>query len=98
MNFSTLPEEIKIKIFNLLNIGSRFNASLVWEEMAEMTWKSISVDEELTNRLEDTNNKTRLEDVETAGVLAFTDHLESNLCSHKSNPFVYLVCASLLMV
>jgi len=70
-----LPEEIKIKIFSFLSIGSRYNASLVWEEMAEYTWKSVAVDEELIERLE--NNMATLDDVETAGVLASVGHLDS---------------------
>ena len=41
MSFSLLPEEIKIIIFNLLDLGSRYNASLVWEEMATETLKSV---------------------------------------------------------
>ena len=33
--FFQLPLEIKEKIFRMLNISSRYNASLVWKEMME---------------------------------------------------------------
>ena len=83
MNFSMLPLEIKIKIFRMLSIGSRYNASLVWEEMTAETWKSIpAVDQLITNLgLDDhqADNEwhriTNLDDLETAGVLASAGHL-----------------------
>ena len=85
MSFSMLPLEIKIKIFRMLSIGSRYNASLVWEEMTAETWKSIpAVDQLITNLgLDDhqADNEwhriTNLDDLETAGVLASAGHLNS---------------------
>ena len=69
MTFSILPEEIKIKIFNMLGIGSRYNASLVWEEMTTETWKSIPT-EGLISRLTQQNETIcNLDDFEAAGVL-----------------------------
>ena len=91
MSFSILPFEIKIKIFNMLSIGSRYNASQVWEEMAEETYKSIPTDGDglirrLTNKEgTDTYYQTKkipkihiakVDDLELSGVLALTGHLE----------------------
>jgi len=42
MSFIILPPEIKVKIFNMVSIGSLYNASLVWKEdqdMANEVWK-----------------------------------------------------------
>ena len=82
MSFSKLPKEIKVKIFDLLSIGSRYNASLVWEDMADYTWRSIlEYKESLTplpiNRL--TLQINKLNDLEVFGVLAYADHLEWNI-------------------
>ena len=41
MSFSLLPEEVKIIIFNLLDLGSRYNASLVWKKMTPEIAKSV---------------------------------------------------------
>ena len=79
MSFSILPKEIKFKILEMLSIGSRYNASQVWEEMAEETYKSIPTDGGLIRRL--TNKEevcyiTDVDDLESSGVLALTGHLE----------------------
>ena len=33
--FFQLPNELKVKIFGMLNISSRYNASMVWKEMMQ---------------------------------------------------------------
>ena len=53
MSFSILPEEIQIKILNMLTIGSRYNASLVWEELVYETMRSIPKDGKLIRKLKD---------------------------------------------
>ena len=47
MSFKILPIEIKAKILEMLSIGDGFNASLVWEEMAEEIRRHIHEDGEL---------------------------------------------------
>jgi len=80
MSFSKLPKEIKVKIFDLLSIGSRYNASLVWEDMADYTWRSILEYKEslipLSGHCQQIN---KLHDLEVFGVLAYADHLEWNI-------------------
>jgi len=44
MSFETLPIEMKSKILEMLNIGDGYNASLVWEEMADEIWRYIPTD------------------------------------------------------
>jgi len=81
MSFSTLPEEIKVKIFNMLSLWDRYNASIVWEEMAYETWRKIPSHEDLINRLTDQNDATvrikTLDDLEKAGILASAGYLYS---------------------
>ena len=79
MNFSMLPPEIKIEIFNFLPIGSRYNASLVWEEMREEFRRSIPTDGELMRRSKDPKQMLgiSLNDIETGGVLASVGDLDS---------------------
>jgi len=84
MSFSILPKEIKVHIFNMLSISSRYNASLVWKEMTYETWRSIPAVEELQRKLTGGQNmlSTRrmhienVDDLETAGVLASAGYLE----------------------
>ena len=79
MDFSQLPNLPKRKIFKMLSIGSRYNASLVWKEMAEETLKSIFISySEFTTK----SNDMKLfvdnsECLETAGVLAAVGRLDS---------------------
>jgi len=51
MSFSILPEEIKIEILNYLSIGSRYNASLVWQETMDETRRFIPTNEEVLEML-----------------------------------------------
>ena len=78
MSFSTLPVEIKLKIFSMLSIGDQYYASLVWEEMAYEFWTSIPTVEEFLVELE--NNYYyfigNLNDLEIAGVFAAAGYLE----------------------
>jgi len=88
--FSMLPLEIKVKIFGMLSVGSRYNASFVWEEMEDETWRSISTEREFTRKFEDTGSFSfkmgestgtswsisNLEDLETVGVLATEENLD----------------------
>ena len=70
MSFSILPLEIKIKIFGLLGIGSRYNASLVWKEMTHETLRLVPTEGRLNKRLKYLirNDKIYdLDDLETAG-------------------------------
>jgi len=80
MSFSKLPLEVKVKIFSLLSIGERYNASLVWKEMSDETWKLIPSAEDLIKKLSDRylwlEIKT-LQDLGFAGVLASAGHLDS---------------------
>jgi len=73
MSFSVLPPEIKVKIFEMLDLGSRCNACLVWEEMTDETMKSIPSElvEELEMFVENINN------LEIAGFLALHGRLDS---------------------
>ena len=75
MSFSILSIEIKVKIFKLLDIGSRYNACLVWKEMTDETWRSIPYNRALTRRLK--KGVTNLGDLEIAGVLAHAGRLDS---------------------
>ena len=77
MSFSLLPEEIKIIIFNLLDLGSRYNASLVWEEMATETLKSVPTS--LCHLKRNYGIIDNIHDLEIAGVLtsAGLDALET---------------------
>jgi len=86
MSFSELPEEIKFKILKMLSVGSRYNASLVWEELADETWRSIPTIEEFSkmrtnsycNHIENKILKIfKTDDLEMAGVLASAGHLDS---------------------
>jgi len=79
MNFSMLPPEIKIEIFNFLPIGSRYNASLVWEDMRDEFRRSIPTDGELIRRLKDPKQMLGISfnDIETGGVLASMGDLDS---------------------
>ena len=47
MSFSILPKEIKFEILNYLSIGSRYNASLVWQETMDETRRFIPTNEEV---------------------------------------------------
>ena len=51
MSFSILPDEIKIKIFNMLSLIERYNASLVWEEMVYETWRSLPSTEDFIRKV-----------------------------------------------
>ena len=80
MSFSILPLEIKIKIFGMLGIGSRYNASLVWKEMTHETLRLVPTEGRFNKRLKYLirNDKIYdLDDLETAGVLASIGHLDS---------------------
>ena len=80
MSFSILPIEVKAKIFNMLSIGSRYNASIVWEEMSDEILRLIPPDEfliKLTNIKQGQLKITNLDDLEMAGVLASTGYLNS---------------------
>ena len=70
MSFSVLPPEIKLKIFEMLDIGSRCNACLVWEEMM----KFVPSDPILLGELKE---KVTKQNLETAGVLALDGRLDS---------------------
>ena len=59
-NFSMLPLEIKVKIFNMLNVSSRYNASLVWEEMGDEIWRSFPTERGWTRKFEETDVKLKL--------------------------------------
>jgi len=74
-----LPPEIKIEIFNFLPIGSRYNASLVWEDMRDEFRRSIPTDGELIRRLKDPKQMLGISfnDIETGGVLASMGDLDS---------------------
>ena len=72
MSFSILPEEIKVKIFNMLSLWDRYNASIVWEEMAYETWRKIPSHEDLINRLTDQNDATVRKEI-VHGFLGFID-------------------------
>ena len=90
-NFSMLPLEIKVKIFNMLNVSSRYNASLVWEEMGDEIWRSFPTERGWTRKFEETGSFSfkmgertgtswsisNLDDLETVGVLATNKHLDS---------------------
>jgi len=68
--FSILPNEIKEKIFHMLNMSSRYNASLVlWEEMTDEILKTITSIEFSTVK--------NLQELENAGVLATAGKLNS---------------------
>ena len=73
MSFSVLPTEIKLKIFKMLDIGSRYIARLVWEEMMDETLKSIPSDPMLVGKLK---KKVTEHNLETAGVLALESRLD----------------------
>ena len=89
--FSMLPLEIKVKIFSMLSIGSRYNASFVWEEMSEEIWRTIPREKEFTRKFEDIKTLSfdigertvtswsisNLDDLEKVGVLATSEHLDS---------------------
>ena len=80
MSFSIFPIEVKAKIFNMLSIGSRYNASIVWEEMSDEILRLIPPDEfliKLTNIKQGQLKITNLDDLEMAGVLASTGYLNS---------------------
>ena len=47
MSFSILPKDIKFKILNMFSIGSRFNASQVWQETMDETKRFIPTNEEV---------------------------------------------------
>ena len=51
MSFSILPKEIKFEILNYLSIGSRYNASLVWQETMDETRRFIPTNEEVMEML-----------------------------------------------
>ena len=74
MSFSVLPTEIKLKIFKMLDIGSRYIARLVWEEMTDETLKSIPSDPMLGGKLK---KKVTEHNLETAGVLTPEGRLDS---------------------
>ena len=82
MDFSQLPYLPKRKIFKMLSIGSRYNASLVWKEMAEETLRYILLsNSEFTTKLNnlyiDYLEIVNLECLETAGVFAEVGRLDS---------------------
>ena len=78
MSFSILPVEVKAKIFNMLSIGSRYNASLVWEGMSDEILRQIPTDEFVRTNIKQGQLKiTNLDDLEMAGVLASTGYLNS---------------------
>ena len=74
MSFTVLPPEIKLKIFKMLDIGSRYISRLVWEEMTDETLKSIPSDPMLGGKLK---KKVTEHNLETAGVLAPEGRLDS---------------------
>ena len=78
---SSLPYVPKRKIFeciNKLSIGCRFNASIVWEELADETKKAFLTNERLIQNLTGSSALIdNLEDLETASVMAFAGHLDS---------------------
>ena len=51
MSFSILPKDIKFEILNYLSIGSRYNASLVWQETMDETRRFIPTNEEVMEML-----------------------------------------------
>jgi len=82
MDFSQLPAIPKMKIMNMLNIGSRYNFSLVFPEMEGDVRRSIPpvlpfLSKELGFGLTIIDN---LSDLESAGVLASYGYLESIKC------------------
>ena len=83
MSFSILPKEIKFEILNYLSIGSRYNASLVWQETMDETRRFIPTNEvmEMMVGVEDNDDANfcfeTLEDLERAGVVATAGHLTS---------------------
>lgn len=82
MNFSDLPDVPRRKIFKYmktLNIGNKYNASLVWQEMVDDTRRSITAATELIKPFLHKNSLLleSLKEVETAGVMASTGHLDS---------------------
>ena len=92
MDFSQLPYLPKRKIFKMLSIGSRYNASLVWKDMAEETLRDILLsNSEFTTKLNnlyiDYLEIVNLECLETAGVLAEVGRLDSKkvICIHDIN-------------
>ena len=81
MSFSILPKEIKFEILNYLSIGSRYNASLVWQETMDETRRFIPTNEVMEMMVEDNDDAyfcfETLEDLERAGVVATAGHLNS---------------------
>jgi len=81
MSFSILPKEIKFEILNYLSIGSRYNASLVWQETMDETRRFIPTNEEVMEMMvgveDDTYFFETFEDLERAGVVATAGHLNS---------------------
>ena len=78
MSFSILPNELKVKIFNMLSIGNRYNASIVWEEMAEEDWISVPLDGEPMRRLKSKYPHIKnLVDLVRADVLITAGHLNA---------------------
>ena len=57
MSFSILPKEIKFEILNYLSIGSRYNASLVWQEKMDETMRFIPTNEEVMEMLKISANE-----------------------------------------
>ena len=83
MSFSKLPKEIKFEILSYLSIGSRYNASLVWQETMDETRRFIPTNEvmEMMVGVEDNDDANfcfeTLEDLERVGVVATAGHLNS---------------------
>jgi len=90
MSFSELPKEVKFIILKMLSVGSRYNASLVWKELADEAWRLIPTFEEFCEMRTDMDshhqNRKNIEnkhlkifnmdDLEMAGVLASAGHLD----------------------
>ena len=88
MSFSILPIEVKAKIFNMLSIGSRYNASLVWEGMSDEILRLIPTDEflrKLTNIKQGQLKIMNLDDLEMAGVLVNVPDFLINIVKNLTN-------------
>ena len=69
-----------MKIFDLLSIGSRYNTSLVWEDMTDHTWRKILEYKESFAPVHYAPYQQidKLNDPELVGVLAHAEHQDQD--------------------
>ena len=74
-SFLNIYPDIKRIIFKKLDIGSRYNLSLVWEDMTEEFWDKVDVNRRMIHI-------ESIEELEYAGVLATGGYIDTveNLC------------------